>query len=391
MGHQFVSGDKIYGPYLSSIYTNGGVFSGCGATPSSMTVTIAAGSLILSNVTRTTSSTPISISSDLTYPKITLIYMNSSGTITSVSGTAAATPVPPALDPDTNLLLHLVYVPAGATVINSTNIYDARRWITQSYTPDESTITSSSYVMSLADGAVTTSKLGNTAVTTPKIADGNVTTIKIADSNITTAKIADANVTGAKISTGGVGTTNLADSSVTTAKIADANVTTAKLATSAVGTTNIADLAVTAAKIANATITGSKLVDSTITSTQLGSNSVTTAKITDSNVTTAKIADGNITTAKIADANVTVAKLSDIVKRKEGLISTNSTIAINSGSSITITKRTGSTQGSGTTTLTSQITIGGTSISIDETGDYSKTTTIDISNPSSIAISESYT
>lgn len=72
----------------------------------------------------------------------------------------------------------------------------------------------------IADGAVTSTKIGGSAVTTAKIADSNVTTAKIAGSAVTTAKIADSAVTTAKI--GG--------SAVTTAKIADKNVTTAKLA-----------------------------------------------------------------------------------------------------------------------------------------------------------------
>lgn len=72
----------------------------------------------------------------------------------------------------------------------------------------------------IADGAVTSTKIGGSAVTTAKIADSAVTTAKIGGSAVTTAKIADGNVTTAKI--GG--------SAVTTAKIADKNVTTAKLA-----------------------------------------------------------------------------------------------------------------------------------------------------------------
>jgi hypothetical protein len=44
--------------------------------------------------------------------------------------------------------------------------------------------------ISLADGAVTTSKLANLSVTTEKLADSNVTTVKIADNNVTYTKLA---------------------------------------------------------------------------------------------------------------------------------------------------------------------------------------------------------
>lgn len=73
----------------------------------------------------------------------------------------------------------------------------------------------------LADGAVTTAKLGALAVTEGKIYDGSVTAGKIGASAVETAKINDG--------------------AVTTAKLAAAAVTAEKLGAKAVKTTNLAD------------------------------------------------------------------------------------------------------------------------------------------------------
>lgn len=78
----------------------------------------------------------------------------------------------------------------------------------------------------LADGAVTTDKIGASAVTSSKIADNAVDTSELAASAVTTAKIANLAVEAEKIQNNAVTTAKIADSAVTYAKMADRAVTT---------------------------------------------------------------------------------------------------------------------------------------------------------------------
>ena len=121
----------------------------------------------------------------------------------------------------------------------------------------------------LANGAVTSDKLGDNAVTTSKIYDGAVTSSKINNGAVTSDKLSDSAVTTDKVNNGAITTAKLSDGSVTTGKINDGAVTTVKLD----------DGSVTEAKLAN--------------------NAVTTDKVNNGAITTAKIADGAITSAKV--------------------------------------------------------------------------------------------
>lgn len=82
----------------------------------------------------------------------------------------------------------------------------------------------------VADGAITTAKLGAEAVTTAKIDDGAVTTGKLGDGAVTAAKLGDESVTTAKLDDGAVTTVKIDDGAVTTAKLDDDAVTGAKVA-----------------------------------------------------------------------------------------------------------------------------------------------------------------
>lgn len=129
---------------------------------------------------------------------------------------------------------------------------------------------SAGYLTSIADGSITTAKLGNQAVTGAKIAANTIGSGNLANNSIYTASIADGQVTAAKlsdtyltgISAGSVGTTEIATSSVTTAKIADDAVTTAKIAAGAIDTTELANGAVTNTKIASGAVSNSSLAGS---------------------------------------------------------------------------------------------------------------------------------
>jgi hypothetical protein len=206
----------------------------------------------------------------------------------------------------------------------------------------------------VANNAITTSKILDANVTTPKIADASVTTPKLADAAVTTAKISSTGATtgqaltfdgtnivwGAPALSGTAGgdltgtypNPTVANNAITTSKILDANVTTPKLADAAVTTPKLADAAVTPIKLSSTgattgqalTFNGTNIVwgapalsgtaggdlTGTYPNPTVANNAITTSKILDANVTTPKIADASVTTPKIADAAVTPIKLS---------------------------------------------------------------------------------
>jgi hypothetical protein len=82
----------------------------------------------------------------------------------------------------------------------------------------DGTVSCVTFGAGLADGEVTTAKIANGAVTSDKIGDGEVTTNKIVDGGVTAVKIVN----------GAVGSDQLATDAVTAAKIANGAVTTDK-------------------------------------------------------------------------------------------------------------------------------------------------------------------
>lgn len=188
----------------------------------------------------------------------------------------------------------------------------------------------------LADGAVTTVKLGDSQVTSSKLADSSVTSAKIGDAQVGTTKLADSSVTTAKIGDSSITTTKLADGSISTVKFATGiepvTVVTGTLPTTKstefiayngklyrwdgsayVSTVATSDLTgtISSSQIADGAVTTTKLGDSQITTTKLADGAITTAKIGDAQVGTTKLADSSITTAKIGDSAITTTKLAD--------------------------------------------------------------------------------
>jgi hypothetical protein len=150
-------------------------------------------------------------------------------------------------------------------------------------------VPSNTNIVTVADGAISTSKLDTNAVTT----------IKIAALAVTEAKIADASISSVK----------LVDGAVSTAKINNASVTNAKLAQYAVTSDKVADDSISTSKLVSLSVIGDKIASNTISTTKIQDNAITTAKISDLSITAAKIADGAVDTVKIADNAVSSAKL----------------------------------------------------------------------------------
>lgn len=103
------------------------VLSGCAVTGGAdMTPAVAKGAVLSAGLLEGVTAGDVTITTaDATHPRIDLIVVNSSGTKQVRTGTAAASPKPPARSAN-DVVLAAVYVPAGATTIPSTNIVDMR-------------------------------------------------------------------------------------------------------------------------------------------------------------------------------------------------------------------------------------------------------------------------
>lgn len=109
-----------------------GVISGLEVSansPPSMSVVVSSGIYrYIYNIAKTSSTTLTIDAADSTYDRYDVIQANSSGTISVVKGTASSSPTVPDHDSDA-IRLAIVYVPHGATTIQSSYITDARIFV----------------------------------------------------------------------------------------------------------------------------------------------------------------------------------------------------------------------------------------------------------------------
>jgi trimeric autotransporter adhesin len=188
--------------------------------------------------------------------------------------------------------------------------------------------------LTIADNAITTSKINANAVDATKIADNAVTTQKVADNAITSVKIADATITGADIAPTTITGNNISDVSITTTKIAQSSANnndvlqwngtnwvpaalvsggtvteiltgtgltggpitgtgTISIAAGGVGTTELANNAVNDTKLANDAVTTTKILDGTITGTDIANTTISADKLAASGATTNQVLKWN--------------------------------------------------------------------------------------------------
>ena len=166
------------------------------------------------------------------------------------------------------------------------------------------------------------------SITDVELADNAVTSIKILDGEVQNADLADDAVTSAKLTDESVGTADLAGLSVTTAKLAGGAVTGAKIQNGAVNTVDLADDAITSAKIANDNVGPAKIDASGASNGQVlsfngsdvvwatvsggvGPGSITEVELANDAVTSVKIQNGAVNTVDIALDAVSSARIQD--------------------------------------------------------------------------------
>lgn len=117
---------------LNTEKTSYGVVSGLGVTQQAspdMTVRVATGIIWMASGVRFTPSANNALAvtaADATNPRIDIVYINSSGVIAYLAGTAAASPAQPAT-PAGGQLIATIYVAAGDTAIGTAKIQNRRQ------------------------------------------------------------------------------------------------------------------------------------------------------------------------------------------------------------------------------------------------------------------------
>ena len=159
-----------------------------------MSVDVAAGNCMISGTKYTESSvTNLAISAaDATYDRKDLVvYDSSAGDPAVVTGTAAATPVPPDI-PSSDILLAIVNVAAGVTQITNADITDCVVLLSKPYnsvatkvfadSPYTTTLTDDTILCNATDGAITINLLTAVGVSGKKY---NIKKIDSASNSIT--------------------------------------------------------------------------------------------------------------------------------------------------------------------------------------------------------------
>lgn len=124
----FEDGDPCFAPMLNALFAafrGTAVMSGCeaSATGTSRTVSITAGSVQINGEVIAVSAGSVTLDAGSTFDRYDLVSVNASGSKIVTKGTTKRKcPTQPA---DT-CLLAIVFVPAGATVIATGDVYDAR-------------------------------------------------------------------------------------------------------------------------------------------------------------------------------------------------------------------------------------------------------------------------
>jgi len=124
--------DSVDFDILAAGYSGSGVISGCAVTAQgtpNMTVAVASGVVSVAGVRASVTGANSTIgTADGTDPRFDMITVNSSGTIATTAGTAAAVPELPSI-PSNSVVLALIFVPASDTTIATVQITDKRVFV----------------------------------------------------------------------------------------------------------------------------------------------------------------------------------------------------------------------------------------------------------------------
>lgn len=161
------------------------VASGCAVTTAgtNMVLATAAGVVFSNNVRLVVgAATPTIATADATNPRLDFIVVTSAGAVVVHAGTAGAAPKPPAKAAN-DVVLAVVFVPAGDTIITSNQIVDMR--VIASAITDTAGVELPALTATVAANALTLgSSVGYLDFRSATLASGAISTIRAAPANI---------------------------------------------------------------------------------------------------------------------------------------------------------------------------------------------------------------
>jgi trimeric autotransporter adhesin len=174
----------------------------------------------------------------------------------------------------------------------------------------------------IADSGVTTARVADGAITSAKLGSGSVLTAAVGDAQITQGKLANDSVGAAQVIDGAIDTVALANSSVTngklstdavsSVKIQDGAITSSKLGTAAVQTSAVGDAQITGVKIANDAVDSQHIADGAINASSMFSSGVVNdTALASASVTSSKIGAGAVGTSALATSAVQEGNIQD--------------------------------------------------------------------------------
>jgi len=175
----------------------------------------------------------------------------------------------------------------------------------------------------LVASTITGDKIAGNTITSNKIAANTITSNQIPTDSISGASIASDTITGSKLAIATITGDRIAAETITANNIVTGTITADKIAAGVLSALAVTTNSITTDKIVAGSITGDRIASYTITAINIAASAITTDKLQANSITTDKLQANSITAINIAASAITAGKIA------AGAIASNSMLASN--------------------------------------------------------------